>query len=159
MNILLKCVRQAGYTVRHPSGVISQQLDGGAPRNRRVSKNNWRTVAVSWTVQESGYQYLCAFHEAWCDNPSQPFYANLIVDGPEYKQYRCHFVPDSFGLDSKEGLVFGVSAQFLVKPIIDHELNKIIVDAGNGGTDLSDIFNPLDHLVNVALPEALRTIK
>ncbi|TCM62297.1 hypothetical protein EC844_12525 [Acinetobacter calcoaceticus] len=159
MNILLKCVKQSGYSVRFPSGVISQPLDGGAPRMRRVSRNNWRTVAVNWTVQESGYQYLCAFYEIWCENPSQPFYANLIVDGPEYKAYRCHFEPDSFGLDSKEGTVFGVSAQFLVKPIIDRDLNQIIVDSGNNGVDLSDITNPLDHLVNVALPKALESIR
>lgn len=155
MNILLKCVNQSGYSVRHPSGVIEQQLDGGAPRYRRVSKTNWRTVSVSWTTHDSGYQYLCAFHEVWCENPSQTFYANLIVDGPEYKPYVCHFVPDSFGLDSKEGGVFSYSAQFKVKPIIDRALNDLIVGAGNDGVDLGDITNPLDHLVNVALPNAL----
>lgn len=159
MNFLLKCANQDGYTVRHPSGVVSQSLDGGAPRNRRVSANNWRTVAVSWKVQEAGYQYLCAFHEIWCENPSQPFFANLIVDGPEYKAYKCHFVPDSFGLDSKEAGVFSSSAQFLVKPIIDRALNEIIVAAGNDNVDLSEILNPLEHLVNVALPDALRNIR
>lgn len=158
MNILLKCVKQAGYSVRHPSGVVSQQLDGGAPRMRRVSRNNWRTVTVSWATHDDGYQYLCAFHEVWCDNPSQPFYANLIVDGPEYKAYKCHFMPDSFGLDSKEAGVFSSSAQFLVKPIIDRALNEIIVAAGNDNVDLNEILNPLEHLVNVALPDALESL-
>lgn len=159
MNILLKCVKQSGYSVRHPSGVISQQLDGGADRYRRVSRNNWRSVSVSWTVPESGYLYLCAFHEVWCENPNQPFYANLIVDGPEFKAYTCHFVPDSFGLDSKEGLIFGVSAQLKVKPIVDRDQNQLIVETGNQGVDISDIINPLDHLVNEALPNALRNLK
>lgn len=158
MNFLLKCANQDGYTVRHPSGVVSQSLDGGAPRNRRVSANNWRTVAVSWKVQEAGYQYLCAFHEVWCDNPSQPFYANLIVDGPEYKTYKCHFVPDSFGLSSKEGPIFSTSAQLLVKPIIDRNMNELIVKAANEDISLIELFNPLEHLVNIDFPNALGVI-
>lgn len=123
---------------------------------RRVSRNNWRTVSVNWATHDVGYQYLCAFYDVWCENPSQPFYANLIVDGPEYKAYICHFVPDSFGLDGKDGRVFSYSAQFFVKPIINREVNDAIVGAGNDGVDLNDILNPLEHLVNVALPDALR---
>lgn len=38
MNTLKYCSTQEGYSVAFQSGVVSQELDGGAPRNRRLSK-------------------------------------------------------------------------------------------------------------------------
>ncbi|ENV34563.1 hypothetical protein [Acinetobacter gerneri] len=155
-NVLLKCVTQSGYSVGYKSGVISQELDGGAPRYRRNIKNAYHTVNVQWVVQESGFQYLDALYNVWCENPNEFFYAPLKVNGPEYKNYESYFVEDSFQLNSVEGLVFTCTAQLRVKPIVDSELNKIIVESGSQGIDLSDLFNPLEKLVNVDLPNALR---
>ena len=158
MNTLMYCSTQEGYSVAFRSGVASQELDGGAPRNRRLSKNSFHTVSVQWKVLEAGFQYLDAFYNVWSETPSQRFNASLRVNGPEFKPYECLFVPDSFQLTSMQGPVYTVTAQLRVKPIVDSELNKIIVEAGNDGQDLASLFNPLEKLVNDDLPRAMEGI-
>lgn len=158
MNTLKYCSTQEGYSVAYRSGVASQELDGGAPRNRRLSKNSFHTVSVQWKVLEGGFQYLDAFYNVWSETPSQKFNASLRVNGPEFKPYECLFVPDSFQLTSMQGPVYTVTAQLRVKPIVDSELNWTIVDAGNDGGDLASIVNPLEKLVNEDLPDAMEGI-
>lgn len=157
LNILNRCSTQSGYSVAYRSGVIAQELDGGAPRYKRRLKNAYHTVNVRWVVLEAGFQYLDAFYNVWCDNPSQPFYANLKVNGPEYKSYECSFVPDSFQLNEVEGKFFTLSAQLRVRPIVDSNLNKIIVETGNKG-DLATLLNPLEKLVNKDAPKSMEGI-
>ncbi|MDC5148746.1 hypothetical protein NRA30_18645 [Acinetobacter baumannii] len=158
MNTLKYCSTQEGYSASLKSGVISQELDGGAPRYRRAVKNGYHTVNVQWKVFDVGFQYLDAFYNVWCEVPGQRFYASLRVNGPEFKPYKCLFVPDSFQLTSMQGPVYTVTAQLRVKPIVDSELNKIIVETGNGGEDLASLFNPLEKLVNDDLPRAMEGI-
>lgn len=157
-NVLLKCVTQSGYSVGFNSGVISQELDGGAPRYRRINKNAYHNVNVQWVVQEGGFDYLNALHDEWCANPNEFFYAPLKVNGSEYKNYEVYFVENSFQLNAIDGLVFTITAQLRVRPIVDPEKNKIIVDAGNVGVDLSELINPLEKIVNVSMPNALRGV-
>lgn len=154
-NLLLHCVTQSGYSVSYRSGVISQLLDGGAPRYRRAIKNAYHTVNVQWIVKEAGFQYLDALYSVWSENPNEFFYAPLKVNGPEYKNYAAYFVEDSFTLSSVSGGVYTITAQLSVKPIVDSALNHIIVEMGNSGSELSTLINPLDKLVNVELPNAL----
>lgn len=158
MNTLMYCSTQEGYSVAYHSGVASQELDGGAPRNRRLSKNSFHTVSVQWKVLEGGFQYLDAFYNVWSETPGQRFNASLRVNGPEFKTYECLFVPDSFQLTSMQGPVYTITAQLRVKPIVDSELNWSIVDAGNDGGDLASIVNPLEKLVNEDLPDAMEGI-
>lgn len=155
MNTLMYCSTQEGYSVAFRSGVGSQELDGGAPRNRRLSKNSFHTVSVQWKVFDVGFQYLDAFYNVWSETPGQRFNASLRVNGPEFKPYECLFVPDSFQLTSMQGPVYTVTAQLRVKPIVDSELNWAIVDAGNDGGDLASLVNPLEKLVNEDLPDAM----
>ncbi len=157
-NVLLKCVTQSGYSVGFKSGVISQELDGGAPRYRRAIKNPYHDVSVQWVVREAGFDYLNALHDVWCENPNEFFFAPLKVNGPEYKNYESYFVEDSFQLNSVSGLIFTCSAQLRVKPIIDREKNQLLVEVGNEGVDLSELINPLEKLVNVDMPNALRGV-
>ncbi|WP_228261908.1 hypothetical protein [Acinetobacter baumannii] len=65
-------------------------------------------------------------------------------NGPEFKPYECLFVPDSFQLTSIQGPVYTVTAQLRVA-YCRFELNKIIVETGNGGEDLASLFNPLEN--------------
>ena len=157
-NVLLRCVTQSGYSVGFKSGVISQELDGGAPRYRRVIKNAHHNVNVQWVVKEAGFDYLDALHNVWCENPNEFFYAPLKVNGPKYKNYEAYFVEDSFQLNSVDGLIFTCSAQLRVKPIVDIEEDRLLVEVGNEGIDLSELLNPLEKLVNVSMPNALRSI-
>ncbi|WP_031948627.1 hypothetical protein [Acinetobacter lactucae] len=158
MNKLMYCSTQEGYSASLKSGVISQELDGGAPRYRRGLKNGYHTVNVQWKVFDVGFQYLDAFYNVWCETPGQRFNASLRVNGPEFKPYECYFVPDSFQLTSMQGPVYTVTAQLRVKPIVDSELNHIIVETGNGNQDLASIVNPLEKLVNEDLPNAMEGI-
>lgn len=158
MNTLMYCSTQEGYSASLKSGVRSQELDGGAPRYRKGLKNAYHIVNVQWKVLDVGFQYLDAFYNVWCDTPGQKFIASLRVNGPEFKPYECYFVEDSFQLSSMDGPVYTVTAQFRVKPIVDAELNKIIVEAGNDGQDLASLTNPLEELVNDDLPSAMEGI-
>ncbi|EXI08465.1 hypothetical protein J532_2586 [Acinetobacter baumannii 940793] len=152
------CSTQEGYSVSYNSGVGSQALDGGADRLRRLSKNSFHTVSVQWRVLEKGFQYLDAFYNVWCETPGEKFLASLRVNGPEFKPYECYFVPDSFQLTSMQGPVYTIAAQLKVKPIVDSDVNKSIVDAGNDGQDLASLLNPLKKLVNDDLPNAMEGI-
>ncbi|EOQ73464.1 hypothetical protein [Acinetobacter lactucae] len=158
MNTLMYCSTQEGYSASLKSGVISQELDGGAPRYRRGLKNGYHTVNVQWKVFDAGFQYLDAFYNVWCETPGQRFNASLRVNGPEFKPYECYFVEESFQLSSMQGPVYTVTAQLRVKPIVDSELNHIIVETGNGNQDLASIVNPLEELVNEDLPNAMEDI-
>jgi len=158
MNTLMYCSTQEGYSASLKSGVISQELEGGAPRYRRGLKNGYHTVNVQWKVFDVGFQYLDAFYSVWCETPGQRFNASLRVNGPEFKPYECYFVEDSFQLSSMQGPVYTVTAQLRVKPIVDSELNHIIVETGNGNQDLASIVNPLEKLVNEDLPNAMEGI-
>ncbi|MFH3826038.1 hypothetical protein [Acinetobacter nosocomialis] len=158
MNTLKYCSTQEGYSASLKSGVISQELDGGAPRYRRAVKNGYHTVNVQWKVFDVGFQYLDAFYNVWCETPGEMFNAPLRVNGPEFKPYKCLFVPDSFQLTSIQGPVYTVTAQLRVKPIVDSDLNWSIVDAGNDGQDLASLINPLEELVNDDLPRATEGI-
>lgn len=145
---------QAGYSAETDSGVITQQLDGGPPRFRRVSSNNISNVSCSFNFDELGYQYVMAFYRIWMRTPSKPFMVEMFLDDPEVKEYRCWFVPNSVKLTSKKGLRYRVSVQFFVEserhdPVQD----ELIVDLVN--RDDASIFNPLDHYANVEMPEHL----
>ena len=159
LNHMMYCSTQSGYSVQKKSGVISQELEGGAPRYRRAIRNSYHSVAVRWVLQEYGYQYLSAFYDEWCKNPSHPFLAKLKLDGPEFKEYQCPFVEDSLQLAQVEGLVFTVTAQLRVKPIINNKMNELLVKAGNENVDLSTLFNPLEQLMNLEIPDVLDQIK
>jgi len=150
LNRLAYCVQQSGYTVDFGNDVIAQNLDGGPSRYRRDVRGNSHTVNVSWVLKLKGYQYLTAFYRVWMRNPSQPFLAKLIIDD-ELKDYECFF-KSPIQLNSKNGPVYQVSAQLEVKALIaDDAFDDALVSLGSD----SDIFEPLEELVNVDLPNAL----
>ena len=152
MHILRKLSNQSGYSAKYPTGIKQDLLDGGAPRSRRTTRNQYRTVNVNWTCKDSDFQYLLAFYEVWTRNPNQPFYTMLVVDSPELKAYKCQFAADSFSLDGTIGVLHRVSAQVYAKPVIDKDLNNLIVAAWDEEVDLSAVVNPLELLVNLWLP-------
>ncbi|OTG85812.1 hypothetical protein B9T31_09455 [Acinetobacter sp. ANC 4558] len=155
MHKLLYCSTQSGYSAQLGDGVISQQLDGGAPRYRRALKGSYHTASVQWVVKDEGYQYLMAFYRVWARNPSRRFLAKLCIDSPVVEDYQCYF-SGSPRLTSKEAGVYTVTAEFRVKPLnTDPNLDNLIVNAGSEGVDLNDLTNPLETLVNESLPKAV----
>ena len=148
---------QAGYSGEVDSGVISQQLDGGAPRFRRVSSNNVSSVSCSFKFDELGYQYMMAFYRIWCRAPSKPFHIEMFLDDPVVSDYKVWFVPNSVKLTSKNGLIYNVSVQLIVEAsAVNTLLDDKIVEIVNG--DAADMFNPLEKVVNVTLPKALENL-
>lgn len=158
MHTLMYCSTQSGYSAQVGDGVISQELDGGAPRYRRALKGTYHSAGVRWVVKEAGYQYLMAFYRVWARNPSQRFLAKLCIDDPVVQHYQCYFTGPPV-LNSKEGKIYTVTAQFRVKPLnISAEMDELIITAIEEGNDLAEIFKPLEKLVNEDLPNALGEI-
>lgn len=159
MHSLMYCSTQSGYSAQIGNGVISQELDGGAPRHRRALKGTYHSANVQWVVKEAGYQYLMAFYRVWARNPSQRFLARLCIDDPVVQHYQCYFSGAPV-LSSKDGRIYTVTAQFRVKPLnINPAMDEIIVATGDEAQDLSELNNLLDQLVNESLPNALSNIK
>lgn len=155
MHKLKYCPLQSGYTAQIGDGVVSQELDGGAPRFRRALKSTYHAVNVQWVVKETGYQYLMAFYRVWARNPSQRFLAKLCVDNATVEDYQCYFSgPPS--LSSKEANIYTVTASLRVKPLsVDKNMDDVLVEVGDSDIALSDLTNPLEELVNENLPDAL----
>ena len=155
MHKLLYCSTQSGYSAQIGDGVISQELDGGAPRFRRALKGTYHTASVQWVVKEKGYQYLMAFYRVWARNPNQRFLAKLCIDSSEVEDYQCYF-SGAPTLSSKDGGVYTVTAEFRVKPLnIDPAMDDLFVKVGDQNVDLASLMNPLETLVNESLPDAL----
>lgn len=158
MQKLLYCTTQSGYSAQIGDGVVSQELDGGAPRFKRALKGAYHSASVQWVVKDTGYQYLMAFYRVWARNPNQRFLADLCIDNAEVEPYQCYFV-GSPRLDSKNGPTYTVSAELRVKPLnINNDLDDLIVTAATDGVDLAELMNPLEHLANVSLPDALENL-
>ena len=158
MHKLLYCSTQSGYSAQIGDGVISQDLEGGAPRFRRALKGTYHTASVQWVVKEKGYQYLMAFYRVWARNPNQRFLAKLCIDNPTVEDYQCYF-SGTPKLNNKDGGVYTVSAELRVKPLnINPDMDDLIVSAGDEGIDINDLLNPLEKLVNESLPDALEKL-
>ncbi len=155
LNRMMYCSTQQGYTAAIGDGVIKQELDGGEARYRRALKGVNHSVTSRWVVKKGGFQYLMAFYRVWARKPSQPFIARFSIDDAEMDDYQCFFDGPPI-LSERRKDVFIVTANLKVKPKrIDAAMDDIIVEAGNSGTDLAALLNPLEILVNVDLPNAL----
>lgn len=159
LNRMKYCVTQSGYSAEIGDGVISQELDGGAPRYRRSLKGVMHTAGIQWIVDQAGYQYLMAFYRVWARNPAQPFLCQLCIDNAPVEDYECFF-SGSPKLSGKTAKVYTVTATLRVKPLaVVDAMDDLIVALGNGEADFVSIKNPLEELVNERLPDALGTWK
>lgn len=158
LNRMKYCVTQSGYSAQVGDGVISQSLDGGAPRYRRQIKGAVSTAGVQWVVDAGTYQYLMAFYRVWCRNPAQPFLCKLCIDNAPVEDYECYFA-SALKLDSKVAGVYTVTATLTVKRLKTNDaMDDLIVAFGNEDQNLAEFMNPLEQLVNVDLPDALENI-
>lgn len=116
LNVLNLIPDQEGYSLTMSTGVIVSQLDGGAPRSRVDILGAWTGMAVQWTVDNDGYEYLQqAFR--YCEvNGGAHFLMYLYLSHGVLDQHEVMFVPGTFGLASQKGRQFVVRAQILVKP-------------------------------------------
>lgn len=144
------------YSQEEGAEVLRVELDGGAGRYRRDKVGASRRVNVSWTMNPVQYQYWRAFWHSATKRGALPFYCDLVgEDGAGPVQYICNFVPGSVTMPSQVGLTYTQAATLEVRPnAVDEELNSSIVAIYAAGAD-PNILPALEHLVNVAAPEAL----
>lgn len=155
LDRMMYCSTQSGYSAQLGDDVTMVDLPGGAPRFRRSINGTYHTVNVQWILGPKGFEYLTAFYRRWKRNPNKPFLAKLCVDAPLVEDYKCHF-SSSPTINGKQGKFFTITAQLRVRPLETSDaLDDLIVEAGNQGHSLSDLFDPLDKLVNKDLPNAL----
>lgn len=107
---------QANYVSQFGHTVISTELDGGASRFRGDQLGSSFKVTVQWTMNVKNYNYLTAFYRNAINFGADPFTVGLYLDSAAIQNYTAHFVPDSFGLTSQQGLTFIVGAVLEVIP-------------------------------------------
>jgi hypothetical protein len=125
------------YTGVFGSPVISTQLDGGAPRIRQDKLGSVHIIDVAWFVGPDDYKYLMAFYRTGTSQGALPFTIDLVIDDSVPQEYTATFVPQSFKLESVEGLTFTVRAQLAVLPTTaDAAADQLIISARAGTEQL-----------------------
>jgi hypothetical protein len=113
---LLLPPNQAGYSFEDFSTVLSARLDGGPSRTRADSIGGDPTVNVQWTLTRDNFQTLIDFYRTTTKFGSLSFFLDLYLDSAGLEEYECHFLPDSFRLQSQSAHKFVVEARLEVKP-------------------------------------------
>jgi hypothetical protein len=148
---------QASYSTKDGTEVLSAQFEGGPPRYRRDVLGASSRVTVSWTLDASAYQYLRTFHRTAIGKGADWFLIDLLLDDADLAEYQAHFVPGSFGLQSRQGRAFVAGAELDVIPnATDQDYDDAVLMLfdeygwGRGGTER--LFELLSELVNQDLP-------
>lgn len=148
---------QQGYSFQDPSETLQAELDGGVSRFRRDKLNGAYKLNVSWTLNQQEYTYARAFYRGTTQSGALPFLIDLYTDlGDQLLEHEVHFIPGSFGLKSQRGNSFVVGATLEVKPYeIGQESEDYVYLVNTYGFDYADLLDPLDPIVNTALPNDL----
>lgn len=151
---------QTSYSAKDGTEIIGVQFDGGPPRYRRDAVGAPARVTVSWTLDASAYQYLRAFYRTGLGNGADWFLVDLLLGDAALEEHQAHFVPGSFGLQSRQGKAYIAGAELDVIPAAtdvdyDSAVLTLFEEYGFGRTGTSDLFQRLSTLVNQDLPGSL----
>jgi hypothetical protein len=125
------------YAGTFGSPVIAVQLDGGAPRLRQDKLGIVHIIDVAWYVGPDDYKYLMAFYRTGTSQGALPFTIDLVIDDSVPEEYTATFVPQTFRLESIEGITFTVRAQLAVVPIAaDADADNLIISNRAGTAQL-----------------------
>jgi hypothetical protein len=141
---------QNSYSISAGSDdTVEVALDGGASRRRADKDQATRTIAVQWSVDDVGYNYLQAFYRTATAKGSMPFLCGLVND-QAIDNYTCWFVDKTFVLSSTMGNTFVVTANLEVLPTaIDETQDQSVIDAYvTYGDQIQSDFLLLQQLVN-----------
>jgi hypothetical protein len=158
MEKLLLLPDSDGYSSTDGTEVLRTELDGGAGRYRRDKLGANKMVNVRWTLDPYQYMYWRAFYNTTTKKGTLPFLLDLVSeDGSGPTEHTCQFMPGSVTLPSQQGLTYVQQATLEVTPLpANADLDESIVFVYEiFGTDAQSILAALEHLVNVAAPEAL----
>lgn len=106
---------KANYiTSSQPGAVIQTKLDGGGSAFRLDKLNAASLITVTWSISAVDYATLYAFWKTTLIIGSLPFTASLYLESNVLQAYTCHFMPDTFGIQSVSGDTTVVGAQLEV---------------------------------------------
>lgn len=105
-----------GFTVGDPNEVVSVELDGGLPRQRRDIVGGARPVSLRWQLSSPEYDSLMDFYEATLANGALPFLIDLPLRRSAFEECVATFAPNTLRLDQQSGDTWWVSAQLKVIP-------------------------------------------
>ena len=148
---------QATYAASIGNDIIRAELDGGSGRYRRDIIGATATVSVRWQCNGLAFQYLQAFYRTTINNGADPFFIDLILDGPEIREYKAHFLPGSLMIASTQGFQYIITANLEAEPLpVDEEYDNALVAAFEAfGRDAVNAGEELDEFTNEHLPEHL----
>ena len=94
MNTFLLCPQLSGYQFSHAQNMLEQSLNGGMPRQRKITQNMPHQISVSvWCNDAYEQQYFWAF---WRESlyQSQYFKWGVRVDNGNIEECECKFSAD-----------------------------------------------------------------
>lgn len=116
LNVLNLIPDQSNYTLQMPTGVLSAQLDGGAPRTRADILGMYIPVTVQWSGDFTLYSYLQQAYRFCEVNGGAHFMIYLILDTGFVVQREAMWVHGSLKMISNQGDQYVVGANILVAP-------------------------------------------
>lgn len=153
---LLLCPLLESYSPTLGNDVITTQFESGMPRQRLAGVGRPHQTPVSFRHKAEHQEYLLAF---WRLYKAKPFAMRLILDSTSLEWYECRFIGDvQVRPIGGGGHEFATTIVARPKPL-DLAMDQDFVDAYTiTGGDLMGFFNPLERLVNVELPHAMRSL-
>lgn len=157
--LLPYCPLQASYSVSPIDGMLSTDLDGGAPRTRLDILGGPSTVQCTWVLRAFDFSIFMGFWRNWRASGGVYFDVDLLIDSADVERYQASFIPGNTLNWSKNGDVYTVVAPLWVLPLdkfLDDDdyygtLAMLIGAYGSVAAALA-VLNALDKLVNVDLP-------
>lgn len=153
---LILCPLLDSYNVAIGDDVISTQYTNGPPRQRLDGVGRPHNVQVAFRHKAVHQEYIMRF---WRIHRAKSFAMRLMVESTDMEWYQCWFdgPPQPIPLG---GGVFEFRVGLIVKARpIDLAVDQDYIDAYiMSGGDISGYFNSLEKLVNVDLPDAVRSL-
>lgn len=159
MNKLVLPPNESGYNPSLGNGILTQDLAGGMPRQRRTFIGSVGVANVSvFCRNELEIEYFWAFWRKKDRNP-QPWLWALKTDSYKMEEHECRFMLGQTPQESeRQGNKIKYSFQVWVKPLSrSASYDDDVVDAWQLGIN-PDVSNALEILVNVTLPNALENV-
>lgn len=145
---------QSEYSAENAVEVVRIEVQGGPSVLYSDSIGAGALVNVSWVCTAAEYESLVETVNIDLNRGSDKFLIDLILEGPYPVEYEAQFVPYTFMLAKQEGQTYFVVAQLEVSPNEhDPDYDEIVVDIYPDNP--SNLFNLLERLVNVLMPDAL----
>lgn len=108
----------ASYTFAEPAQTLHQSLPGGMPRQRAgLIGDMSRLVSATFVCNQIEYDYIVQFVRQNIADDCPLIEIDLLISGAVLVEHTALIVPDTFALDSIDGITFTCSIQLQVMPL------------------------------------------